>query len=93
MFRLWIKAVVDSCTRFSWLVIAIATIVAVISGDYAAKKFAINTDIGTLISPNLPWRQRELAAEKAFPQRLESILAVVNLITADGLVGRHNLMI
>src|SRR3984893_5488291 len=83
MFRLWIKAVVDSCTRYSWLIVAVAAVVTVISGDYAARKFAINTDIGTLISPDLPWRKRELAFEKAFPQRLESILAVVDAPTSE----------
>src|SRR5579859_6329417 len=83
MFKLWIKSVVDSCTRFSWLVIAAAAVVTGLSADYSAKKFAINTDIGTLISPDLPWRQRELAFEKAFPQRLESILAVVDAPTSE----------
>src|SRR5580704_5192652 len=83
MFKLWIKAVVDGCTRFSWLVVAVAAVVVAVSCDYTAKKFAINTDIGTLISPDLPWRQRELAFEKAFPQRLESILAVVEAPTSE----------
>src|ERR1700738_3034961 len=83
MFRLWIKAIVDGCTRFCWPIVAIAAIVAVICGDYTAKKFEINTDIGRLISPDLPWRQRELAFEKAFPQRLESILAIVDAPTSE----------
>src|ERR1700730_8737330 len=83
MFRLWIKAIVDGCTRFSWLIVAVAAIMAVVCGDDTAKKVAINTDIGRLISPDLPWRQRELAFEKAFPQRLESILAIVDAPTSE----------
>jgi uncharacterized protein len=83
MFKLWIKAVVDGCTRFAWLIVAVAAVLVVVSGDYTAKKFAINTDIGTLISPDLSWRQRELAFEKAFPQRLELILAVVDAPTSE----------
>ncbi|MGB6465356.1 MAG: MMPL family transporter, partial [Xanthobacteraceae bacterium] len=37
----------------------------------------MTTDINQLISPNMPWRQREAALEKAFPQ-FETIVAVVD---------------
>ena len=61
-----------------WAVIAVALILSLLSGFYAARHFAINTDINTMISADLPWRQRELAMEKAFPQRAELILVVVD---------------
>jgi hopanoid biosynthesis associated RND transporter like protein HpnN len=50
---------------------------------YTATHFAINTNINTLISPHLEWRQRDLAFDKAFPGRNESILAVVNAPTIE----------
>jgi len=50
---------------------------------YSAQNFAISTDIGKLISPDLPWRQREIAYEKAFPGRNELILAVVEAKTTE----------
>ena len=83
MLRSTIVAIVTRCTRQAWLVIALSTLLGVISGVYAVRHFAINTDINKLISPDLPWRQRELAFEKAFPQHLHSILAVVDAPTPE----------
>src|SRR5947209_10581865 len=83
MLRTAIAATVTRCTRHAWLVIALAMLAAAVSGVYAARHFAINTDINTLISQDLPWRQRELAFEKAFPQHLRSILIVVDAPTPE----------
>src|SRR6266567_9539845 len=83
MLRTAIVATVTRCTRHAWLVIALATLAAVVSGVYAARHFAINTDINTLISKDLPWRQREIAFEQAFPQHLRSILVVVEAPTPE----------
>src|SRR5436305_3023447 len=95
MLRTAIVATVTRCTRHAWLVIALATLAAGVSGVYAARHFAINTDINTLISRDLPWRQREIAFDKAFPQHLRSILVVLDAPTSElatnasaALVGR-----
>jgi hopanoid biosynthesis associated RND transporter like protein HpnN len=95
MLKSVIVAIVTRCTRHAWVVIIVASLLAVASGVYAAKHFGINTDINTLISLDLPWRQREFAFEKAFPQHLRSILIVVDAPTpelaseaASALVGR-----
>ena len=53
-------------------------ILTAISGGYVARNFSINTDVNALISADLPWRQRELAYEAAFPQSTQGILAVVD---------------
>jgi hopanoid biosynthesis associated RND transporter like protein HpnN len=58
-------------------------LITIASGYYAATRFAINTDINTLISPHLDWRQREIAFDKAFPGRHDSILVVVDGPTAE----------
>jgi uncharacterized protein len=50
---------------------------------YTAENFALNTDISKLISPELPWRQREIAYEKAFPGSYEAIIAVVEAPTPE----------
>ena len=65
MLRTVIVAIVTRCTRRAWLVIALSTILGAISGVYAIQHFAINTDINKLISPDLPWRKRDLAFEQA----------------------------
>ena len=83
MLRTVIVAIVTRCTRRAWLVIALSTILGAISGVYAIQHFAINTDINKLISPDLPWRKRDLAFEQAFPQHLQSILAVVDAPTPE----------
>src|SRR4051812_33845942 len=83
MLRHAIVSVVTRCIRHAWLTIAIAAIIGVASGVYATRHFAINTDINTLISRDLPWRQRELAFERAFPQHLRSILVVVEAPTPE----------
>ncbi len=57
--------------------------ISVVAGVYAVRHFGINTDINTLISAELPWRQRELAFERAFPQHLYSILVVVEAPTPE----------
>ena len=83
MLRHAIVSLVVRCTRHAWTTIVVAVLLGLISGVYAAKHFAINTDINTLISPDLTWRQREIAFEKAFPQHLRSILVVIQAPTAE----------
>ncbi len=78
-----ITAIVHYCTRYAWPVIGVMLLLAVVSGVYAARNFAITTDIGKLISPQLDWRKREIAFEAAFPGRYESILIVVDAPTQE----------
>lgn len=54
----------------------------VAAGVYSARNFAINTDINKLISPELDWRKRDIAFEKAFDQE-RLIIAVVEAPTAE----------
>jgi hopanoid biosynthesis associated RND transporter like protein HpnN len=83
MLRTAIVAIVTRCTRRAWLVIALSAVLGVVSGAYAVRHFAINTDINKLIAQDLPWRKRDLAFEQAFPQHLQSILAVVDAPTPE----------
>ena len=59
-------------------VIVAFVILTALSGLYVVRHFSINTDVNALISADLPWRQRELAYEAAFPQSTQGILAVVD---------------
>lgn len=81
--RTIIKAIVNACALHAWLTIAVAAIIGIASGVYAYQNFAITTDIANLLSPNLEWRQRELAFTKAFPERFDTILAVVEAPTPE----------
>ena len=73
---------IDFCAKFAWPVIAAAVLLMLVSAWYAAAHFSMTTDINQLISPNIPWRQREAAMEKAFPQ-YDTIVAVINAPTQE----------
>src|SRR5262245_12297962 len=83
MLRSKIVAIVNICTLHVWPVIIISALLTVFCGYYSARHFSINTDVNKLISPDLDWRQRELAVDKSFPHRNETILAVVEAPTSE----------
>jgi uncharacterized protein len=77
-----VVSIVKACTRFALLTVLVALILAVAAGFYTARHFKINTDINTLISQNLDWRQRDNQFERAF-DRDRTILAVVDAPTPE----------
>ena len=77
-----VVSIVKTSTRFAPLTILVALILAVAAGFYTAQNFSINTDINTLISPNLDWRKRDNQFDKAF-DRDSTILAVVDAPTPE----------
>ena len=77
-----VVSIVKACTRFAAITILIALTLAVAAGFYTARKFEINTDINTLISPNLDWRQRDIQFDDAF-DRDRTIFAVVEAPTPE----------
>jgi uncharacterized protein len=77
-----VVSVVKACTRFSFLTLVIALLLAVAAGFYTARHFTINTDINTLISSNLDWRKRDNQFGEAF-DRDRTILAVVEAPTPE----------
>ncbi|HEY6257751.1 MAG TPA: MMPL family transporter [Xanthobacteraceae bacterium] len=83
MLKAKLAALVNICTRNAWAVIAIALSITVVSGVYAVRNFAINTNVNQLISPDLPWRQQELAFVDAFQGNYRKILAVVDASTSE----------
>ncbi len=83
MLKTAIIATVDACTRRAVQVIGLAVLLALGSGIYAARHFAIDADVNKLISKDLPWRQREAAFDRSFPSKEETILAVVDAPTSE----------
>jgi hypothetical protein len=88
-----IGRIVDFCVRHRWAVIVSAMILCGGAAEYARRHFAINTDIYKLISTDLPWRQRELAFQQAFPERSDSIIAVVHAPTAELASGARDALL
>ncbi|MGJ4942744.1 MMPL family transporter [Bradyrhizobium sp. HKCCYLS1011] len=77
-----VVSIVRACTRFAWPTLIAGLVLAVAAGFYTAHHFVINTDINTLISSNLDWRQRDQQYEQAF-DRDRTILAVVEAATPE----------
>src|ERR1700704_5823836 len=78
-----ITAIVEWSRRNAWLITVAALIVSLALGAYVATHFKINTDVNQLLADDLPWRQREKDMEKAFPQKVDVILAAVDGDTPD----------
>src|SRR6516164_3903140 len=70
-------------TRHAWFVILAFLFVAILSTAYFASHFAITTDSNQLLSSSLPWRQQERALDRAFPWRIDQILAVIDASTPE----------
>src|SRR5215471_2480968 len=77
-----VVAIVRTCTRFAPVTLVVGLALSVGAGVYTAHHFEINTDINTLISPNLDWRQRDQQFEQAF-DRDRTILAVIDSPTPE----------
>ncbi len=77
-----VVAIVRTCTRFAIPVVVLSLLLAIGAGFYTARNFSINTDINTLISPDLDWRKRDNQFEQAF-DRETLILAVVEAPTPE----------
>ncbi|MBV8133060.1 MAG: RND transporter, partial [Alphaproteobacteria bacterium] len=81
MLRSSVFRTVDFCTRRAWWVIVFALALAAASTDYAARHFAIKTDVTDLFPRDLPWTQRAFEYQRSFPQ--PDILAVVDAPTPE----------
>jgi hopanoid biosynthesis associated RND transporter like protein HpnN len=82
MLTKFISRIVDFCLRFPRSVVIVGLVLAVASGVYAARHFTITSDIDSLLSKNLPWRQRSIVFENAF-RRFQIINAVVDAPTPE----------
>ena len=77
-----VVSIVKTCTRFAIPVVLVTLALAIAAGYYTSQNFQINTDINTLISAKLDWRQRDNQFDKAF-DRDSTILAVVDSPTPE----------
>jgi uncharacterized protein len=70
-------------TRYAWFVILGFVLVAVLSAGYLTRHLAITTDSSKLLSSTLPWRQQQIMLDRAFPQRIDRIIAVIDAATPE----------
>jgi uncharacterized protein len=73
--------IVDFCARHKLAIIVVGTLLLLGSATFDALTFSVNTDVEALISQNLPWHERQVELNEAFPQRAISV--VVTAPTAE----------
>jgi uncharacterized protein len=83
MVKAAVVTIIGFCTRYAYATIALSVLMSAVATYYSVKHFAINTDVSTLISEDLPWRQREVKFETSMPSRYENILVVVEAPTPE----------
>jgi len=70
MFETLVVRVVRACCHRPFVVLAIAALATIGAILFTYEEFAINTDTSEFISAKLPWRQREIRLDAAFPQQV-----------------------
>jgi uncharacterized protein len=83
MFYVNFASIVDFCLHRAWAIILASALIVAGSSIYVARHFAVDSSITHLLAPDLPWRQRELAYQAAFPEQATSIIAVVSAPTPE----------
>src|SRR5437763_139537 len=86
MLTKFISRIVDFCLRFPRSVVVLGLLLALAGGFYAATHFAITSDIDSLLSKDLPWRQRSVAFENAF-SRFDIVDVVIDAPTQELAAG------
>ena len=73
-----LASLVDLSRRHAWVVVAAGVVLAIGSAVFAARHLGVNTDTDAMFSASLPWRQRAIAMERAFPQFQGLLVAAID---------------
>ncbi len=73
-----VASVVDGSRRYAWAVVLFYLLLMVTAGFYVSNHFKMNTDVTSLLDSKVEWRQREIAFSKAFPQRDDLLVMVID---------------
>ena len=74
---------VEFSRRWAIWLSAVLLLLSIVGAIFAAQRLHLDTDIDKLMSPDLPWRQREAGMERAFPQNIDLLVVVVDGDTPD----------
>jgi uncharacterized protein len=66
----------------AWMVSSLL-VLTVVGAVFAVDRLSVDTDIDKLMSPDLPWRQREAEMERLFPQNVDLLVIAVDGDTPD----------
>ncbi len=73
-----LAGIVEHSRRRAPLMALLGVLLAALSGWYASGHLGVSTDTDLLFSASLPWRQREIAFNAAFPQFQDQLVAVID---------------
>lgn len=73
-----VVALVRVSIRRPWMVLAMLALVSAGALWLTMTRFVLDSDVTKLFPPNLPWRVAETTMERAFPQRLDLIVIVLD---------------
>src|SRR6202167_1150449 len=79
----FIARIVESSRSHAAILGAVLLALTVAGGIYSARNITIDADLDKLISQDLPWRQREAEMDKALPQKVALLVAVIDGVTPD----------
>ena len=82
MLTRFISRIVDVCLAFPRSVVLLGVLLAILGGAYSATHFSLTSDVDSLLSKDLPWRQRGLAFDNAF-NRFQIIDVVLDAPTPE----------
>lgn len=79
----FIAGVVRTACGRAWLVLLATLVLCGVAAYYISGHFRMTSDTTQLFSPNVPWRQHEIAMTKAFPQNSDNIVVVIDGATPE----------
>jgi hopanoid biosynthesis associated RND transporter like protein HpnN len=85
-YSLWTTAfelLVRICCRHAMAVVAASILAAVVAGFYVSKNFEMDSNAEDLISAEVPWRQHQAEFDRAFPQRNNLTVVVIDGVTPE----------
>ena len=73
-----LAAITEQCRRHPTLTLMVGLLLALLSAGFAHFRLGITTDTDKLFADTLPWRQRQIAFDDAFPQFRDLLAVVIN---------------
>ncbi|HJU19764.1 MAG TPA: MMPL family transporter [Stellaceae bacterium] len=78
MISILVTRMVDAARRHAAPLALILAALAIGSAYFAATHLRIDTDVARMLPADLPWKQNELALDRAFPQNADPLAIVVD---------------
>lgn len=85
-YSLWttvFELMVRICCRHARAVVVASIVAAIAAGFYVSKNFEMDSNAEDLISAEVPWRQHQAEFDRAFPQRNNLTVVVIDGVTPE----------